>query len=129
MTAGPASARAAWRRLVPPGGFDVVDRGAADDARVQEWHERPCHGLARVPSTAADAVHDERPVSAAAPAAGGPRDGLSRHRATPHHPALRPQPCRVVRVASGTTRAEGTPDLLVLVTPDWALDAELVALA
>ena len=87
VTAGPASARAEWRRLVPPGGFDVVDRGAADDARVQEWHERPCHGLARVPSTAADAVHDERPVSAAAPAAGGPRDGLSRRRATPHHPA------------------------------------------
>ena len=48
VTAGPASARAEWRGLVPPGGFDVVDQGAAGDARVQEWHERPCHGLARV---------------------------------------------------------------------------------
>jgi hypothetical protein len=30
VTAGNGSERAAWRRLVQPGGFDVVDRGSSD---------------------------------------------------------------------------------------------------
>jgi hypothetical protein len=42
---------------------------------------------------------------------------------------LLPQPFRVVLVASGKTKANGTEDLLVLVTNDLDLEAELVALA
>lgn len=78
---------------------------------------------------AAYAVHEERLGSAAAQAAGVQRDGLIRRLGTSHHTALRPQPFRVVLVASGKTRADGTPDLLVWVTKHLELDAELVALA
>jgi hypothetical protein len=129
VTAGQASERAEWRRLVQPGGFYVVDRGYADYALFQELHELPCHFLARVQYNAAYEVHEERPVSAAAQAAGVQRDCLIRRLGTPHHTSLLPQPFRVVLVASGKTRADGTPDLLVLVTNYLALEAELVALA
>jgi Transposase DDE domain len=129
VTAGQASERAAWRRLVPPGGLDVVDRGSADDERFQAWHDLPCRFLARVPDHAADEVHDERPGAAAAQAAGVRRDGLIRRLGTAHHTRLLPPPCRVGLVASGQTKAAGPPALLVRVTHPRALDAEWVAVA
>jgi hypothetical protein len=42
---------------------------------------------------------------------------------------LLPQPFRVVQVATGKTRKDGTPDVLVLVTNRLDLDAELLAVA
>jgi hypothetical protein len=129
VTAGQASERAEWRRLVQPGGFYVVDRGYADYALFQELHELPCHFLARVQYNAAYEVQAERPVSAAAQAAGVRRDCLIRRLGTAHHVPLLPQPFRVVLVASGTPRVERPPELLVLVTNHLELDAELVALA
>ena len=47
----------------------------------------------------------------------------------PHHTRLLPQPFRVVQVATGKTRQDGTPDVLVLVTNRLDLDAELLAVA
>lgn len=129
VTAGNASERTEWRRLVQPGGFYVVDRGYADYELFQELHDLPCRFLARVQYNAAYEVQEERPVSAAAQAAGVRRDCLIRRLGTPHHTPLLPQPFRVVLVAVGKTRADGTPDLLVLVTNHLDLDAELVALA
>lgn len=129
VTAGNASERTEWRRLVKPGGFYVVDRGYADYELFQELHDLPCRFIARVQYNAAYEVQEERPVSAAAQAAGVRRDCLIRRLGTPHHTSLLPQPFRVVLVASGKTRADGTPDLLVLVTNHLDLDAELVALA
>lgn len=129
VTAGQASERAEWRRLVQPGGFYVVDRGYTDYELFQELHDLPCHFLARVQHNAAYEVQEERPMSAAAQAAGVRRDGLIRRLGTAHHTRLLPQPLRVVLVASGKTKADGTPDLLVLVTNHLDLEAELVAVA
>jgi len=129
VTAGNASERTEWRRLVQPGGFYVVDRGYADYERFQELHDLPCRFLARVQYNAAFEVQEERPVAAAAQAAGVRRDCLIRRLGTPHHTPLLPQPFRVVLVAAGKTRPDGTPDLLVLVTNHLDLDAKLVALA
>jgi hypothetical protein len=47
-TAGHASERAAWRRLVQPGGCDVFERGDIDDDLCQELHDLPCSFLGRV---------------------------------------------------------------------------------
>jgi hypothetical protein len=129
VTAGQASERTEWRRLVQPGGFYVVDRGYTDYALFQELPELPCHFLARVPSNAAYEVQEERPVSAAAQAAGVRRDCLIRRLGTAHHTRLLPHPFRVVLVASGQSTAAGPPDLLGLVTNHLDLDAEWVAVA
>jgi hypothetical protein len=129
VTAGNASERTQWRRLVQPGGFYVVDRGYTDYELFQELHELPCRFLARVQYNAAYEVAEDRPVSAAAQAAGVRRDCQIRRLGTPHQSRLLPQPFRVVLVASGKTKANGTEDLLVLVTNDLDLEAELVALA
>jgi hypothetical protein len=129
VTAGNASERAEWRRLVPPGGVYVVDRGDTDSELFQERHDWPCHFLARVQHHVAYEVQEERPIAAAAPAAGVRRDGLLRRVGTAHHTRLLPQPCRVVLVASGQPKADGPPDLLVLVTNHLDLEAELLALA
>ena len=78
---------------------------------------------------AAYEVQEERPVSPEAEAVGVRRDALLRRLGTAHHTRLLPQPFRVVLVATGKTHADGTPDVLVLVTNRLDLDAELVALA
>ena len=129
VTAGNASERSEWRHLVQPGGCYVVDRGSADDELLPDLHDRPCRFMARGQYKAAYEVQEERPGSAAAQAAGGRRACLIRRLGTAHHSHLLPQPFRVVRVASGKTKADGTPDLRVLVTNQLDLDAELVALA
>jgi hypothetical protein len=54
---------------------------------------------------------------------------VSRRLGTPHQSRLLPQPFRVVLVASGKTTAQGTEEVLVLVTNHLDLEAELVALA
>lgn len=129
VTAGNASERTEWRHLVQPGGFYVVDRGYTEYELFQELHDLPCRFLARVQYNAAYEVQEDRPVSAAAQAAGVRRDCLIRRLGTPHQSRLLPQPWRVVLVASGKTRADGTPDLLVLVTNQLELEAEWVAVA
>jgi hypothetical protein len=123
VTAGNASERTEWRRLVQPGGFYVVDRGYADYGLFQDLHDLPCRFIARVQYNAAYEVQEEHPVSAAAQAAGVQRDCLIRRLGTSHHNRLLPQPFRVVQVATGT------PEPVVLVTNHLDLEAELVAVA
>ncbi|MBM3224675.1 MAG: transposase [Candidatus Tectomicrobia bacterium] len=129
VTAGNGSERAAWRRLVQPGGFYVVDRGYVDDSLLQELHDLPCHVLCRVKDNVAYEVQEERILTPAAVQAGVVRDVLLRRLGTPHHTRLLPQPFRLVQVATGTTRQDGPPDVVGLVTHRRDLDAELVALA
>ena len=114
---------------MPPGGFDVFERGSIDYDVFQELHDLPCSFLGRVKSNAAYEVQEEPPVSAAARAAGVERDAGLRRLGTAHHGRLLPQPFRVVHVATGKTDAHGTPEVMVLVTNRLDLDAELVALA
>jgi len=129
VTAGNAPERTELRRLVEPGGFYVFDRGYADYGLFQELHDLPCSFVGRVQNHAVYAVQEERPVSAAAQAAGVGRDCTLRRLGTPHHTRLLPQPFRVVRVATGKTAPDGTPEVLVLVTNRLDLEAELIALA
>jgi IS4 transposase len=95
----------------------------------QTLHDLPCSFVGRVQNNAVSEVQEEGPVSAAAQAAGVRRDCTLRRLGTPHHTRVLPQPFRVVVVATGKTHADGTPELLVLVTNRVALTAELVALA
>jgi Transposase DDE domain len=129
VTAGHASERTEWRRLVQPGGRYVVDRGYTDYALFQDLHDLPCSFIARGQYNAAYEVQEERPVSATAQAAGVRRDCLIRRLGAAHHSRLLPQPFRVVLVASGTRTADGAPEGMVLVTNRLDVDAELVALA
>jgi hypothetical protein len=129
VTAGNASERAELRRLVQPEGFYVFARGYADYALFQELHDLPCSFVGRVQNTAGYEVQEERPISAAAQAMGGRREGTLRRLGTPHHTRLLPQPFRVVLVATGKTHADGTPEVLVLVTNRLDLPPELIAVA
>jgi hypothetical protein len=129
VTAGNGSERAQWRRLVHPGGFYVVDRGYADYSLFQDLHDLPCSFLCRVQDNAAYEVQETRALAPAAVQAGVVDDAVLRRLGTAHHTRLLPQPFRVVRVATGKTRKDGTPDVLVLVTNRLDLDAELLAVA
>jgi len=129
VTAGNAAERTELRHLVAPGGFYVFDRGYADYTLFQELHDLPCSFVGRVQNNAVYEVQEERPVSAGAQAAGVCRDGLLRRLGTPHHTRLLPQPFRVVLVSTGKSHADGTPELLVLVTNRLDLAPELVAVA
>ena len=129
VTAGHGAARAAWRRLVQPGGFYVVDRGYVDSGLFQELPEVPCSFIWRVKDNAAYEVQEARALSPAAVHAGVVDAAVLRRLGTAHHTRWLPQPFRVVQVATGKTRQDGTPDVLVLVTNRLDLDAELIAVA
>jgi hypothetical protein len=129
VTAGNASERAELRRLVQPGGFYVFDRGYIDYDLFQELHDLPCSFLGRVKTNVSYESQEERPISAAARAAGVKRDVVLRRLGTAHHTRLLPQPFRLVQVATGKTDADGVPEAMGLVTNRLDLDAELVALA
>ena len=129
ITVGKGSERAEWRRLVRPGGFYVVDRGYADYTLFQELQDLPCSFVCRVQDNAAYEVQEERAYAPAAAPAGVVHDYVLRRLGTAHHTRLLPQPFRVVLVATGKTRQDGTPDVMVLVTNRLDLDAALIAVA
>jgi Transposase DDE domain len=129
VTAGNGAERAEWRRLVQPGGFYVVDRGYADYSWFQALHDLPCSFLCWVQDNAAYEVQEARALAPAAVHAGIVYEAVLRRLGTAHHTRLLPQPFRVVRVATGKTRQDGTPEVMVLVTNRLALAAELLALA
>ncbi len=128
-TAGNGSERAAGRRLVQPGGCSVVERGSVDYRLLQALHDLPCSVLCRVKDTAAYEVQEEHALSPAAVQAGVVHETVLRRLGTLHHTRGLPQPFRMVRVATGTMRKDGTPDVVVLVTHRLDLDAELMAVA
>jgi IS4 transposase len=95
----------------------------------QELHAVPCSFICRVKDNAAYEVQEARALSPAAVQAGVVYDAVLRRLGTAHHTRVLPQPFRVVRVATGKTRKDGTPDVLVLVTNRLDLDAEWIAVA
>ena len=129
VTAGNSSERAQARQLVHPGGFYVCDRGYVDYELFAEWHALPCSFIVRVQDNAAYEVASERPLSAAARAAGVTSDVVLQRLGTTHRRPCAAQPLRVVRVTTDKCHKDGTPVELVLVTNRLDLDAELIALA
>jgi IS4 transposase len=95
----------------------------------QELPDLPCSLLCRVKDNAASEVQEERALSPAAVHVGVVREAVLRRVGPPHQTCLLPQPFRLVQVATGQTRKDGTPDVLVLVTNRLDLDAELLAVA
>lgn len=129
VTAGTGSERAELRRFVQPGGFYVFDRGYTDYSLFQDLHDHACSFVGRVQENVAYEVRRERPLTDTDRAAGVIRDVELRRLGTPHHTRLLPQPFRRVEVATGKRRADGTPEVLVLVTNRLDLAAELIAVA
>jgi hypothetical protein len=129
VTAGNCSERAAGRRLVPPGGFYVVDRGDVDDRVFQARPDLPCRCICRVQDNAAYEGQEARPLSPAAVPVGGVHEAGLRRLGTAQHPRLLPQPFHLVPVATGKTRQDGSPAVMVLGTNRRELDAGLIAVA
>jgi hypothetical protein len=128
-TAGNGAARAAGRRLGPPGGFSVVDRGYADSRLWHDLHALPCSFLWRVQANAAYEGQETRALAPAAVHAGVGDAAVRRRWGTAHQTRVRPPPFRVVRLATGKTRQDGPPDVWGLVTHRRALAAALRAVA
>jgi hypothetical protein len=116
VTAGNSSEREQTRQVVQPGGFYVCDRGYVEYELFAQWHALPCSFIVRVPKNAASEVAQERPLSAAARAAGVTSDRvLPRLGTSPHRPCAA-QPLRRGRVTTDKWHRDGTPIELVLVT-------------
>ena len=94
-----------------------------------DLHALPCSFVARVKEDAAYEVAQERSLSAAARAAGVPRDVGLRRLGTAQPRPCAAQPLRVVRVATDKRQPDGTPVELVLITNRLDLEADLIALA
>jgi Transposase DDE domain len=129
VTAGNSSEREQTRSLVQPGGFYVCDRGYVDYDLFAQWHALPCSFIVRVQNNAAYEVAHERPLSAAARAAGVTSDVVLQRLGTSHHRPCAAQPLRAVRVITDQQHKDGTPIELVLVTNRLDLEADLIALA
>ena len=129
VTAGNSSEREQTRQLVRPGGFYVCDRGYVDYELFAQWHALPCSFIVRVQTNAAYEVAHERPLSAAARAAGVTSDVVLQRLGTAHHRPCAAQPLRMVRVITAKRHGDGAPIELVLVSNRLDLDAELIALA
>src|SRR5262249_5721560 len=85
--------------------------------------------IGRLQDAAAFTVQAERPLSAAARAAGVIRDVVASKLGGDHHKDVIGRPVRLVWVATGKVRADGTAGVLLLGTDRLELEAELVALA
>jgi hypothetical protein len=106
----------------------VIDRGYADYQLFQDIIDAGSSFVGRIRDNAVWTVVEERPVSAAARAAGVRSDRVV-HLGCAKSGAVFRQPLRVLEVATGKTAAHGRPEILLLATSRLDLDAELVALA
>jgi hypothetical protein len=127
VTAGNASEYDQLRALLQAGRLYVIDRGYAEYQLFQDIVDAKSSFIGRLRDNAVWTVIEERPVSAAARAAGVRRD-LVVHLGGPQSGAALKQPLRVVEVATGKTDARGNPEVLLLATDRLDLEAELVAL-
>lgn len=128
VTDGNAAEVVQLRRTLQAGRLYVIDRGYAEYQLFQDIHDAGSAFVGRLRDNAVWTVVAERPVSAAARAAGvrsdrvvwlgGPQSGRVLH-----------QPVRVLEVATGKTDAHGQAEILLLCTDRLDLAAELVALA
>jgi Transposase DDE domain len=115
------------RQQLQPERLYVIDRGYAVYQLFQDIIDGGSSFIGRVRDDAAFAVLDERPLTDEDRAAGVVRDAVVRLGADSRAKALQ-QPVRLVWVATGKSRADGSPEVLLLATSRLDLTAELVAL-
>jgi hypothetical protein len=128
VTAAASSEPDQLRAALVAGRLYVIDRGYASYQVFRDILDAGSSFLGRLKEDAAFTVQEERPVPAAAAAAGVVRDVVASKLGTGHHKDVVGQPVRLVWVATGKGRADGTPEVLLLVTDRLELEAELVAL-
>lgn len=113
------------RATLRPDRLYVLDRGYAGYWLLRAILDAGSSFVLRVQQNVAYSVAEERPLSAAAKAAGVVRDVLARRLGTEHHKDEVGRPLRLI-----WARREGEPaDEWVLCTDKLELDAELVVLA
>lgn len=127
LTKAACSETAALAAALRPGRLYVVDRGYADYALFAKIVAADSSLIARVKDNTAFAVQEERPLTAAAQAAGVVRDVVISRLGTAHHKDHLKRPMRLVIVQR--VDRDGKITALWLVTDRLDLDAELVALA
>ena len=125
LTPGNGSETAQLRATLQPGRLYVIDRGYADYQLFQDIVDAGSGFIGRLRDNAVWTVVAERPVSAAAAAAGVRSDRVV-WLGGPQSGSVFKQPLRIVEVH--TTNEQGKPIVLLLVTNRLDLEAELVAL-
>ncbi len=128
VTTGNDSEKQQLRQTLQAGRLYVSDRGYAEYQLFQDIIDRGSQFIGRIRDNAVWEVVEERPLSAAARAAGVRSDRIVWLGCADSKQALR-QPVRVLEVATGKTDSRGQPEVLLLATSCQQLAAELVALA
>jgi hypothetical protein len=129
VTAGNASERDELRASLRAGGFYVIDRGYRDYDLFQEIVDAKASFVARVQDNTAYRVSEDRPLTAAAQAAGVVGDVVIDKLGTEHHKNVLKQPLRILLINTGKRLPDGRPELMILCTDRLDMPAELVALA
>jgi hypothetical protein len=127
LTPAACSEGAALADSLQPGRLYVVDRGYADYALFATIIAANSSLIARVKDNTAVAVREERPLTAAARAAGVVRDAVLARLGSPYDEGRLERPMRLVIVR--TIDRDGRATELWLITDRLDLDADLVALA
>jgi len=128
VTTGNDSEKQQLRQTLMTGRLYVIDRGYAEYQLFQEIVAVGSQFVGRIRDNAVWEVVEERPVSAAAWAAGVRSDRVVWLGCEQSHKALR-QPVRVLEIETEKVDSQGRPEVLLLATSCLAMAAELVALA
>jgi len=129
VTAAQASERDQLRASLVPGGFYVIDRGYRGWDFFQDLIDAGVSFVARVQDNTVIHAAQERPLTAAARAAGVVRDVMIEFTGNERRKKTLKHRLRIVVVDTGKRLRNGTPDLLFLCTNRWDLAPEMVALA
>lgn len=127
VTEGNGSENNQLRAMLQAGRLYVIDRGYAEYQLFQDIIDAKSSFIGRLRDNAVWQVVEERPVRAAARAAGVRRDLVVWLGGDQSGQVFR-QPLRVVEVHTGKSDAQGRPEVLLLATDRMDLDAELIAL-
>jgi hypothetical protein len=127
VTAGNASENDQLRAMLLAGRLYVIDRGYAEYQLFQDILDAHSSFIGRLRDNAVWQVVAERPLSAAARAAGVVSDRVV-WLGGDQSGAVFKQRLRVLEVRTGKVDAQGRPEVLLLATDRMDLEAELVAL-
>jgi hypothetical protein len=128
VTTGNDSEKQQLRQTLQAGRLYVIDRGYAEYQLFQDIIDRGSQFIGRIRDNAVWEVVEERPLTAAARAAGVRSDRIVWLGCEQSKQALR-QPVRVLEVVTGKVDSQGRPEVLLLATSCLEMAAELVALA
>jgi hypothetical protein len=129
VTTGNDSERDELRVRLQPGGFYVIDRGYRGWSFFEDIIDGGASFVGRVQDNTVIHAAEERPLTAAARAAGVVRDVVMKQTGNERHQTELRHPLRLVVVDTGKRLLNGQPDLLILCTNRLDLPAEMVALA